>query len=60
MSLGLDVTQPGETFAFAFTLLLGHFEFTLTLLGNSRGFIDILDVLQTLVRDLGAWDGRLD
>lgn len=60
MSLGLDGAQPGKTFAVTFTLLLGHLEFTLTLLGDSRVFIDIFNVLQALVRDLGAWDSRLD
>ena len=60
VNLRLDGAQPGEAFTFTFTLLLGHFELAFALLGDSRVFIDILNVLQALVRDLGAWDGRLD
>jgi hypothetical protein len=41
----LDGAQPGEAFAFAFTLLLGHLQFALALLGDHRVFIDILNVL---------------
>jgi hypothetical protein len=45
MSPGLDGAQPSEAFAFAFTLLLGHPQFALALLGGNRVFIDILNVL---------------
>jgi len=54
----LDGPQPGEALALA--LLLGHLCFPLALLGHKRVLIDVLNILQPLVRDLGARDGRLD
>jgi hypothetical protein len=53
----LDGPKSGEALPFA--LLLGHLDFTLALLGDGRVLVDILNILQAFVGDLGAWDCRL-
>jgi hypothetical protein len=58
LRLDRDGSQPGKAFAFA--LLVSHLEFAFALLGNSRVLVDVLNILQALVRDLGARGGRLD